>query len=141
MTDFKKIFLDTSPIVYYLERNKSYYPKMKMFWKEYENCDYITSAVTVTEYLTYPYQHNNLELIGAFHNFIDGMDIEIKNIDEEIAEEAAKIRSEYKYFKTMDALQLATAYKTRCDLFLTNDKQLKQFKEIQCITVEGFQRV
>ncbi len=49
MTDFKKIFLDTSPIVYYLERNKSYYPKMKMFWKEYENCDYITSAVTVTE--------------------------------------------------------------------------------------------
>lgn len=55
MTDFKKIFLDTSPIVYYLENNELYYSNMKKFWKEYENCDYVTSAVTITEYLTYPY--------------------------------------------------------------------------------------
>ncbi len=36
----------------------------------------------------------------------------------------------------MDALQLATACLSGCDLFLTNDKQLKQLKEINCITVE-----
>lgn len=136
MTDFKKIFLDTSPIVYYLENNELYYPSMKKFWKEYENCDYVTSAVTVTEYLTYPYQQNNLKLINAFYAFVDGMDIEIKNIDKAIAEKAAHIRTEYSFFKTMDALQLATACLSGCDLFLTNDKQLKQFKEIMCITVE-----
>lgn len=39
MTDFKKVFLDTAPIVYYLESNESYYPKMKYFWKKYGNCD------------------------------------------------------------------------------------------------------
>ena len=60
MTDFKKIFLDTSPIVYYLENNELYYLNMKKFWKEYEDCDYITSSVTITEYLTYPYQQDNL---------------------------------------------------------------------------------
>ena len=64
------------------------------------------------------------------------MDIEIKGIDKAIAEKAAQIRAEYKFFKTMDALQLATACLSGCDLFLTNDKQLKQFKEIDCITVE-----
>ena len=80
MTDFKKIFLDTSPIVYYLENNELYYSNMKKFWKEYENCDYVTSAVTVTEYLTYPYQQNNLKLINVFNAFVDGMDIEIKSI-------------------------------------------------------------
>jgi len=37
MTDFKKVFLDTAPIVYYLENNESYYPKMKKFWKECDN--------------------------------------------------------------------------------------------------------
>lgn len=63
------------------------------------------------------------------------MDIEIKSIDKTIAEKAAQIRAEYKFFKTMDALQLATACLSECDLFLTNDKQLKQFKEINCITV------
>ncbi len=138
MTEFKKIFLDTSPFMYYLENNELYYFAMQKFWKEYGNCDYITSAVTVTEYLTYPYQQDNLELIKAFYAFIDGMDIEIKNIDKAIAEKAAKIRAEYRFFKTMDALQLAAACMFRCDLFLTNDKQLKQFKEIECIIIEEF---
>ena len=136
MTDFKRIFLDTSPIVYYLENNELYYRNMKKFWKEYDDCDYITSTITVTEYLTYPYQQNNLKLINAFYAFVDGMDIEIKSIDKAIAEKAAQIRAEYKFFKTMDALQLATACLYECDLFLTNDKQLKQFKEIDCVTVE-----
>ncbi len=136
MTDSKKIFLDTAPFVYYLEDNELYSSKMKKFWKVYEDCDYITSAVTITEYLTYPYQQNNLKQINAFYDFIDGMDIEIKSINKVIAEKAAQIRAEYKSFKTMDALQLATACITRCDLFLTNDKQLRQFKEIRCLTVE-----
>lgn len=136
MTDFKRIFLDTSPVVYYLENNVFYYPKMKKFWKMYEDSDYITSAVTVTEYLTYPYQQNNMKLINAFYAFVDGMDIEIRSIDKAVAEKAAQIRAEYKFFKTMDSLQLATACLSKCDLFLTNDKQLKQFKEIKCLTVE-----
>jgi len=136
MTDVKKVFLDTAPIVYYLENNESYYSKMKQFWKMYESCDYVTSVISVTEYLTYPYRQNNLKLINAYHAFAEGMEIELKNIDKRIAEKAAQIRAEYKFFKTMDALQLATACITKCDLFLTNDKQLKQFKEIKCITVE-----
>lgn len=136
MTDFKRVFLDTSPIVYYLEKNELCYLNMKKFWKEYDICDYVTSAVTVTEYLTYPYQQNNLKQINAFYAFVDGMDIEIKSIDKIIAEKAAQIRAEYKYFKTMDALQLATACLSGCDLFLTNDKQLKQFKGIKCMTVD-----
>lgn len=36
----------------------------------------------------------------------------------------------------MDALQLAVACLSKCDLVLTNDKQLKQFDEIKCLTVE-----
>ncbi|TGY94996.1 PIN domain-containing protein [Petralouisia muris] len=136
MTDFKKVFLDTSPVVYYLECNELYYLNMKKFWKEYGECDYVTSAVTVTEYLTFPYQQNNLQLINAFYAFINGMDIEIKSIDKTIADKAAQIRAEYKGFKAMDALQLATACLTGCDLFLTNDKQLRQFREIKCITVD-----
>ena len=135
MIGSEKVFLDTSPIVYYLEGNVSYYQKMKGFWNRYEDCSYITSAVTVAEYLTYPYRQNDLRLINAFYAFADGMDIEIRSIDKAIAEKAAKIRAEYKFFKTMDALQLATACLSGCDLFLTNDRQLKQFGEIRCITV------
>lgn len=91
MTDSKKIFLDTSPIVYYLENNERYYGNMKRFWKDYENCDYITSVLTITEYLTYPYQNKDLKQINSFYAFIDGMDIAIKSIDNIIAEKAVQI--------------------------------------------------
>ena len=136
MIDCKKIFLDTAPIVYYLEKSEVYYLCMKEFWKKYSDYEYVTSAITITEYLTHPYQQKDLILVNVFKAFVDGMDIEIKNIDKKIAEKAAKIRAEYKAFKTMDALQLATACLSECDLFLTNDKQLKQFKGIKCITVD-----
>lgn len=136
MIDSKMVFVDTSPFIYYLQHNDLYYSDMKLFWERYAVCNFVTSSVTITEYLTYPYCHNDLKMIDAFYFFIDGMDIKIRSIDKEIAEKAAKIRAEYRFFKTMDALQLATACIAGCDLFLTNDKQLRQFGEIRCITVE-----
>ena len=136
MTEFKKVFIDTAPIIYYLQSSELYYDNMKAFWKEYNECDYVTSAITITEYLTYPYRQEDIKLVDSFYAFINDMDIQVKSIDERIADKAAQIRAEYKFFKTMDSLQLATACIMGCDLFLTNDKQLRQFKDIKCITVD-----
>ena len=136
MTDVRSIFIDTAPIVYYLQKNEMYYLNMKAFWKKYNDCDFLTSAITVTEYLTYPYREKNFTLIDSFYSFVKDMDIVVKDIDVNIAEKAAQIRAEYNAFRTMDAIQLATACVKGCDLFLTNDKQLRQFKEITCITMD-----
>ena len=141
MTDSKKIFLDTSPLIYYLQKNELYYPSMVLFWDNYVEYDYVTSSITITEYLTYPYRYNDLRMINEFYSFIYGMDIQTKAIGEKIADKAAQIRAGYKFFKTMDALQLATACITGCELFLTNDKQLKQFREIRCITLDDLGKV
>lgn len=109
MTDSKRIFLDTSPLIYYLQPNDLYYSIMKSFWGKYSEWDYITSAFTVTEYLTYPFQKGDSKMVQDFYSFLWDMHIRIKNINREIAEKAAKIRAEYKGFKAMDSLQLATA--------------------------------
>lgn len=136
MTDFKKVFIDTAPIIYYLQNSELFFTNMRTFWKKYNECDYVTSAITVTEYLTYPYKQRDMKLIDSFYAFINDMDIQVKSIDGRIAEKAAQIRAEYPSFKTMDALQLATACIEGCDLFLTNDKQLRQFKEVKSVTVD-----
>ena len=136
MIESKKIFIDTAPIIYYLQSSELYYDSMKEFWKKYDECDYVTSTITITEYLTFPYKQRDTQLVSSFYAFLNDMDIQVRSIDERIAEKAAKIRAEYKHFKTMDALQLATACITNCDMFLTNDKQLRQFKEIRCVTVD-----
>lgn len=132
MTDFKKIFIDTAPIIYYLQKNELYYDTIRCFWQKHEFATYLTSTITLTEYLIYPYRQKNIKLIQNFFSFIENMDIEIIDIDTDIAKKAALIRAEYPFFKTMDSLQLATACCSGCDLFLTNDKQLRQFTEIKC---------
>ena len=62
--------------------------------------------------------------------------IELAEINEATAKRAAQIRAEYRHFKAMDALQLAAASLRNCDLFLANDKQLRQAGFIKCITVD-----
>lgn len=86
--------------------------------------------------MTYPYKTNNIGKIEAFFDFVTDCEIPMYSIDVVIAKKAAKIRAEYKGFKAMDALQLATACIHGCDLFLTNDRQLRQFREIKCLTVD-----
>lgn len=138
MTEYKKIFLDTTPIIYFLDVDVNYAKKVEKLFADFLEAEsqMITSTITCTEYLTYPYRTGNSEKIDVFFEFLSDCDILICPIDVDIAKKAAQIRAEYKDFKTMDCLQLATACVQECDLFLTNDKQLRQFKEIKCVTLE-----
>lgn len=138
MKGYNKVFLDTAPVIYFLDEDIDFAEKVKDIFEEIlENeIKMTTSAITCTEYLTFPYKTNNLEKISAFFDFVTECDIPLYSVDVEIAKKASRIRAEYKDFKTMDALQLASACIQKCDLFLTNDKQLKQFEEINCVTVE-----
>ena len=138
MTEFKRVFVDTAPIIYYLENNSLYKGLIKNFFALCieKNIQIVTSAITIEEYLVFPYVSGKMELIDNFKKFIKYMDIEVINIDPTIAEQGAKIRGKYKNFKAMDALQIATAIVGGCDMFFTNDKQLRQEQEIPCMTME-----
>lgn len=141
MTDYKRAFIDTAPFIYFIEKdsnNPQYYEKVKNFFKNgYDNDKrFITSVITVEEYFVFPYRNRDYSLINMFNWLVIATDMEIIEINQEIAQKAAQIRAEYKGFKAMDALQLAVACLAKCDLFLTNDKQLRQFEEIKCITVD-----
>lgn len=140
MTEYKKVFLDTTPIIYFLDEDVNYGKKVEKIFSEILETSktIITSAITCTEYLIYPYRTGNTEKINVFFEFLMDCDISIYAIDIETAKKAAQIRAEYRDFKTMDCLQLATACIQGCDLFLTNDKQLRQFKEMKCVIVDEF---
>ena len=138
MTEYKKIFLDTTPIIYFIDVDVNYAKKVEKLFADFLEAEsqIITSTITCTEYLTYPYRTGNSEKIDAFYEFLSDCDIPMCPIDVDIAKKAAQIRAEYKDFKTMDCLQLATACVQECDLFLTNDKQIRKFKEIKCVTMD-----
>jgi len=141
MIDFKRIFIDTAPIIYYLENSFLYMKTIKKFFVKCmeDKVQIVTSVITIEEYLVYPYNSKKIEYVDNFKRFIEYMNIEVVDIDSQIAERGAKIRSQYKTFKAMDALQIATAIISGCDMFFTNDKQLKQEKELPCITMDDLQ--
>ena len=97
---------------------------------------FVTSVITMEEYFVFPYRNKRYSFIDMFDRLVEITGMEMVEINQEVAKKAAQIRAEYKGFKAMDAIQLAVACLTKCDLFLTNDKQLRQFKEIKCITVD-----
>lgn len=138
MTEFKRVFIDTAPIIYYLENSSLYLDSIKNFFKKCieESIQIVTSTITIEEYLVYPYSSGRIEFADNFKKFIEYMNIEVVDINSVIAEQGAKIRGQYKNFKAMDALQIAAAVVSGCDMFFTNDKQLRQEKELPCMTMD-----
>ena len=141
MTEFKKIFLDTSPVIYLLDKNVNESLKNKtqrvlsFLYDQTDDPKFLMSTITCEEYLVIPYRMNDKKAVDSLWYFISDINVIVQIIDMEIALKAAQIRAKYKFFKTMDAMQLATACVQGCDLFLTNDKQLTQFDEINCATI------
>lgn len=136
--EYKKVFIDSAPIIYLLDNNRKYVNtvKRKLINVVKNGGKIVISPVTVMEYLTVPYREKRHDRIAAFHSFIDEINIEVCDIDMKTAEKSAQIRSEYNMFKGMDSFQLACAVMSGCDSFLTNDRQLKQYREINidCLT-------
>ena len=140
MTEYKKVFLDTTPLIYFLDDDIHFGLKTRQIFEEilYNNRLLLTSVLTCMEYLVHPYRTNNQAKIKACADFLNDCHIPVLSINLEIATRAAQIRAAYKDFKSLDALQLATACVYGCDAFLTNDKQLRQFREIHCLTIDDW---
>ena len=141
MTGYEKVFLDTAPLIYFLDDDANFGQKAKDVFEEIlsNGKSIVSSAITCHEYLVFPYRTHNQEKIDVFFEFTGFCGIELIPISANIANKAAKIRAEYRDFKAMDSLQLAAAIESGCDVFLTNDKQLKQCSLIKCITLEEWE--
>lgn len=141
MIECNKIFLDTTPIIYFLDEDANFGEKVRNIFEEIilSGKKMLSSVITCEEYLVYPYKTGNQEKIDVFFEFTEDCDITLCDVNLKIAKKAAQIRARYTDFKAMDSLQLAMACEIGCDLFLTNDKQLRRFKELRCVTVEDWQ--
>ena len=133
--EYSKIFLDTAPIIYFVEQKEQYLNQISSIFKANYNSEFYTSTISVAEYSLYPYL-NDISLLDKYNQFIEIMDINLIEINKNIAEKSAMIKSKYRYFKTADSLQLASALSFQCDLFVTNDKQLRQFSEIEILVLD-----
>lgn len=73
MTGFKRVFVDTAPIIYYLENSSLYMNSIKKFFTNCieENIQIVTSVITIEEYLVFPYSSRKMEFADNFKRFIE----------------------------------------------------------------------
>lgn len=138
MTEYKSIYLDTAPLIYFLECVAPYADKVNNFIiSQFEmGASFVTSYITNTEYLVMPYREHDFQKILEFEQFKSILNIKLLPIADEISKQAAQIRAKYPSIKGMDSIQIASCMRAQCDIFLTNDIRLKQVNEINILLVE-----
>ena len=76
-----------------------------------------------------PIKRNDPLMLAAFDRFFASPDVNIVPLTSDVWDKAAEIRASLN-LKTADSVHLAAAIVGRCDLFLTNDRQLSRCNEI-----------
>ncbi len=132
-----KLFLDTAPVIYFVEANPNYLQVIESIFEKIDNgLAAITSPVTLAECLVVPCRLGSTQLQQDFTDLIvDTNNITFTSIDKAIAQSAADIRARYN-FSLPDALQISVAISAGCDAFLTNDVKLKRLTELRVLAVD-----
>ena len=132
---FSKIYLDTAPIIYFLENNVEYAQKIQSVIQDNAafGCAFATSVATNIEYLPKPLSEGKQDLVYAFASLKKILNIESIELTEQISMIAVNLRTKYKGLKALDSIHIASAIASGCDAFFTNDKQLKQISELHIL--------
>ncbi len=135
--DSQLVFLDTAPLIYFIEGNSEYDKKLIPVFKANEEgkFQFVTSALTFTEVLIQPIKLKRNDLVEQYTETLTSYSgIEIVEMNIQVALRAAHLRVKYN-LRTPDAIQVATALERSANIFLTNDRKLKTVKEIEVFTL------
>ena len=125
------IFLDTAPLIYFIESNTAYQASLENFFTAFDKGDFsiLTSTLTLLEVLVQPIKLNRLDLVSQYKKILSSASgIELIEMTSAVALRAAELRAKYG-LKTPDSIQVGTALEYGAQYFLTNDIRLKTVKK------------
>jgi predicted nucleic acid-binding protein len=137
LTAVTRLFLDSAPVVYYVEQQPLFSPLLESTFQAIEAgiITAVTSPITLAECLVIPYRLGLTQLQQDFTDLIcEGEHTEFIGIDRAIAQTASELRAKYNLSLT-DALQVASALAANCQAILTNDTGFRRVTEIPIILV------
>lgn len=137
----KNVFIDTAPIIYFLEGKPENRKKLFPIFQanDFGKFQLQTSIITLTEVLVLPFRLGRKDLARRYEKILlHSPNFIIHELDIAIGIKAAEIRAT-KQLKTPDAFQIATAMVCGADFFITNDKALKSFEEVQVLVLDDLE--
>ena len=82
-----RLYLDTAPFIYFLEKSSLYFDQIRGFFIACKNqrVPLVTSAITIEEYCVFPLSQNDNQAVANFDLFLKGMNVEVVPADKTIA--------------------------------------------------------
>jgi predicted nucleic acid-binding protein len=106
---------------------------------ELERTLIVASVITLTKTLVKPIQAGDSEVETIYRELLlTNERIRLVPVTAAIAETPAQIRARYN-LRTPDALHLATAMKTNCDAFLTNDRNFRRTLDMRVLVLDDLE--
>ena len=129
-----KVYLDTSPVIYSVEKHADYWQILVPLWNalKADEIEVFTSELTLLETLVQPIKQNNQPLVSAYETLLTNTDIKLLPISLDILRESANLRA-VQNLKTPDSIHAATAFSANCEYFITNDDGFKRLSNINVI--------
>jgi len=129
------LYIDTSVVIYTIERNPDYYSLLQSLWLKFQTgeLEIISSEIILLEALVVPLKNTNISLIEAYEQLLLSSEIRLIPISQSILRQAANLRA-ITNLKTPDAIHAATALSVGCNQFITNDKGFRNIPDL-CVII------
>lgn len=134
----RRVYIEAAPLIYYIEENAAYIERMDAIVSLIDRAplEAVSSVITLTEVLNQPMKLARADLERAYRDILlNSNRFHLLDVTTAIADVAARLRAEYS-LRTPDALHVATALQSNCDLFLTNDSAIKRVAAIRVVTLD-----
>lgn len=135
-----RIALDTSVVIYSVEKVQPYSDLLAPMWQDVKEGKYILfgSELLLLEALVRPLQRSDAVLENAFRQLLtNSRELTLLPISRSVLESAARLRAEYG-LKTPDAIHLTTALLAGCDFVVTNDSAWRKVAGINVAVLDDF---
>jgi predicted nucleic acid-binding protein len=129
-----RYYLDAAPVIYAVEEVPLYSSSVDTLLTM-PNVVRGSSDLTRMECRVKPIREGNDALLKDFDDYFTETVDEIVSLSRDVIDHATRIRAEYG-FKTPDAIHLAAAAASACDVFLTNDHRLDRFVGLTVLVVQ-----
>lgn len=130
-----RVYLDSAPIIYLVESIAPYAASLELRLSA-PGTQQVCSDLTRLECRVKPIRDGKPTLLAAFDRYLAEIITEIVPLSHSVIDCATELRAQYG-FRTPDALHLAAAIISDCDVFLTNDRQLCRCSEILVEYIES----
>jgi predicted nucleic acid-binding protein len=128
-----RLYLDAAPVIYLVQDVEPYASRTRAILNA-DDATLVASDLTRLECCVKPMHNNDTQLLQDFADFFQAP-VKLHEIRREVMLRATQIRADYG-FKTPDAIHIAVALTTGCDVFLRNDHRLDRCHEIGILTLD-----